>query len=147
MSMADDFIDDMIDRDERVLDRIASLGVRTNSGNRPAHGLPHARRRRGSPGTKERFDRFFRRDGGVSEWEAWKGGYQPVTMMGRSTILDLLKRLPSSDWLLGEIMELPKEPPSEHIGGRYASFGTWHEALKAVFEGELKRRAAHGIRW
>ena len=70
-----------------------------------------------------------------------------MTMMGRSTILDLLKRLPSSDWLLGEIMELPKEPPSEHIGGWYASFGTWHEALKAVFEGELKRRAAHGIRW
>lgn len=147
MSMADDFIDDMIDRDERVLDRIASLGVRTDSGNRPAHGLPHARRRRGSPGTKERFDRFFRRDGGVSEREAWKGGYQPVTMMGRSTILDLLKRLPSSDRLPGEIMEPPKEPPSERIGGRHASFGTWHEALKAVFEGELKRRAAHGIRW
>ena len=147
MSAADDFIDDMIDRDERVLDRIASLGVRTNSGNRPAHGLPHARRRRGSPGTKERFDRFFRRDGGASEREVWKGGCQPATMMGRSTILDLLERLPSSDWLPGEIMEPPKEPPSERIGGRYASFGTWHEALKAVFEGEPKRRAAHGIRW
>lgn len=147
MGMADDFIDDMIGRDERVLDRIASLGVRANSGNRPAHGLPHARRRRGSPGTKERFDRFFRRDGGVSEWEAWKGGCQPATMMGRSTMLDLLKRLPSSDWPPGETMEPPKEPPSEHIGGRCASFGTWHEALKAAFEGEPKRRAAHGIRW
>ena len=147
MSMADDFIDDMIDRDERVPDRIASLGVRTNSGDRPAHGLPHARRRRGSPGTKERFDRFSRRDGGVSEREAWKGGCRPAAMTGHSTMLDPLKRLPSSDRLPGGTLEPPKEPPSERIGGRHASFGAWHEASKAAFEGEPKRRAAHGTRW
>lgn len=64
MSMAGDYVDYMLERDTRSLDRLASFGIRMDACGKPAHAAPHARRKRGVPGTRDqRFERFFRTDG------------------------------------------------------------------------------------
>lgn len=143
--MADDFIDDMIERDMFLdMDGRYDLVGGGVGGIVPKIFLAsHAAKIR-----KERFRRFFLTDGKCPEWMDGDGRWRGIDCLGRRHVANIAakSRATVCNAYLRQIMELPREGPGEALGKEFDGM-EWQEAFEAVLDAELKRRRAHGIRW
>lgn len=152
MSMADDMIDDMLckmlfDSPRRV--ETIKGSAATARANGAAHSMDAIRKHSRSPDhiRKKRFEALFPKNGLIPEWELHPGAFYPLTSICKAQLMDEIRKIPESDWILDKRMDLPKEPPSTYLGGWYEGIDNWHEAIKSLFEYEIQRRWEVGLKW